>query len=43
MRRINGCKKGEVMRKERKLYNEDLHRFYSSPNIFKAIKHRKIR
>ena len=43
MRRILGPKRKEVTREWRKLHNEDLYDLYSSPNIFRLIKLRRIR
>jgi hypothetical protein len=41
--RIFGPKRGEVTREWRKLLNEELHRFYSFPNIIRQIKTRWMR
>jgi hypothetical protein len=38
LRRIFGPKRDEVTRGWRKLHNEELHNFYSSPNIIRMIK-----
>ena len=43
MRRIFGPKRDEVMVEWRKLHNEELNDLYSSPNIMRVIKSRKIR
>jgi hypothetical protein len=36
-------KRDEVARACRKFHNEELHSFYSSPNIIRVIKSRRIR
>jgi hypothetical protein len=41
--RIFGPKGGEVTGGWRKLHNEELHNFYSSPSIIRIIKSRKMR
>jgi hypothetical protein len=41
--RILGPKRDEVTRERRKLHNEQLHEAYSSPNIVRVIKSRRIR
>jgi hypothetical protein len=38
-----GLEREEVLRNWRKLHNEELHDFYSSPNIVKVIKTRRMR
>jgi hypothetical protein len=38
LRRIFGPKRDEVTEGRRKLHNEELHNFYSSPSIIKMIK-----
>jgi hypothetical protein len=38
LRRIFGPKRDEVMRGWRKLHNEELHNFYSSPGMIRMIK-----
>ena len=38
-----GCKREEVTGEWRRLYNEDLHAQYSSPNIIRVIKSRSMR
>jgi hypothetical protein len=42
-RRIFGAKRDEVTGQWRKIHNEDLHILYSSPNIIRQIKLRKMR
>jgi hypothetical protein len=43
LRRIFGPKRDEVTGEWRKLHNEELHILYSSPNIIRQIKSRRIR
>ena len=43
LRRIFGPKGDEVTRELRKLHNEKLNDLYSSPNIVRVIKSRRIR
>jgi hypothetical protein len=43
LRRIFGSKRDEVTGDWRKLHNEELHNLYSSPNIIRMIKSRRIR
>jgi hypothetical protein len=43
LRRIFGPKRDEVIGGYRKLHNEELHNSYSSPNIMRMMKSRKIR
>jgi hypothetical protein len=43
LRRIFGPKRGEGTGEWRKLYSEELHVLYSSPNIFWVIKSRRMR
>jgi hypothetical protein len=38
LRRMSGPKRDEVTRGWRKLHNEELHNFYSSPSIIRMIK-----
>jgi hypothetical protein len=42
LRRIFGPKMEEIIAGRRKLHNEDLHNLYSSSNIIRMIKSRKI-
>jgi hypothetical protein len=41
--RIFGPKRDEITGPWRKLHNEELHHLYSSPNIFRVIKSRRMR
>jgi hypothetical protein len=41
-RRIFEPRRGEVTGGRRKLHNEELHNLYSSPNIIRTIKTRKM-
>jgi hypothetical protein len=41
--RIFGPKRNEVMGDCRKLHNEELHNLYSSPNIIRMIRSRRMR
>ena len=41
--RIFGPKRDGVRREQRKLHNEDLHDMYSSTNLIRVIKWRKMR
>ena len=41
--RIFGPKRDEVTGEWKKLHNDELHDLYSSPNIVRAIKYRRIR
>jgi hypothetical protein len=43
LRRIFGPKRDEVTGEWRKLHNEELHDFYSSPSIIRIIKSRMMR
>jgi hypothetical protein len=43
LRRIFGPKRDEVRGGWRKLHNEELHSFYSSPSIIRMIKSRRMR
>jgi hypothetical protein len=43
LRRIFGPKRDEVTGEWRKLHNEELHIWYSSPNIIRQIKSRRMR
>jgi hypothetical protein len=43
LRRIFGLKRDEVTGEWRKLQNEELHDLYSSPNIIRIIKARRMR
>jgi hypothetical protein len=43
LRRIFGPKRDEVTGDWRKLHNEVLHRFYSSPSIIRMIRSRRMR
>jgi hypothetical protein len=43
LRRIFGPKRDEVTGEWTKLHNEELHILYSSPNIIKQIKSRRMR
>jgi hypothetical protein len=43
LRRIFGPKRDEVRGEWRKLHNEELHNLYSSPNIIRMIKSRRMR
>jgi hypothetical protein len=43
LRRIFGPTRDEVAGEWRKLHNEELHIFYSSPNIIRQIKSRRMR
>jgi hypothetical protein len=43
LRRIFGPRRDEVTRDWRSLHNEELHNSYSSPNIIRMIKSRRMR
>jgi hypothetical protein len=43
LRRLFGPKRDEVAGEWRKLHNEELHNLYSSPNIIRQIKSRRMR
>jgi hypothetical protein len=43
LRRIIGPRRDEETADWRKLHNEELHKLYSSPNIIRMIKSRRIR
>jgi hypothetical protein len=43
LRRIFGPKRDEVMGEWRKLHNEELHSLYSSPDIIRQVKLRRMR
>jgi hypothetical protein len=43
LRRIFGPKRDEVTGDWREMHNEDLHNLYSSPNIIRMIKSRRMR
>jgi hypothetical protein len=43
LRRTFGLKKDEIKGVRRKLHNEELHNLYSSPNIIRMIKSRRVR
>ena len=43
LRKIFGAKRDEIRGEWRKLYNADLHTLYSSPNIIRNLKSRRLR
>jgi hypothetical protein len=43
LRRIFGPKRGKVTGEWRKLHNEELHNFYSSPDTVRQMKSRRMR
>jgi hypothetical protein len=42
LRRIFGSKRNKVTREWRRLYNEELHALYSSPNIIRVFKSKRL-
>jgi hypothetical protein len=42
LRRIFGSKKDEIIVRWRKLLNEEFHNLYSSPNLIRMVKSRKM-
>ena len=42
LRKIFGAKRDEITREWRKLYNTELHALYSSPNIIRNLKSRRL-
>jgi hypothetical protein len=42
LRRIFRPKRDEIIRERRKLHNKELHNLYSSPNIIRMIKSRRV-
>jgi hypothetical protein len=42
LRRISGPKRDEVSGEWRKLHNEELHNLYSSPDIIRQVKSRRM-
>ena len=42
-RKIFGAKKDEITGEWRKLHNAELHALYSSPNIIRSLKSRRLR
>jgi hypothetical protein len=42
LRRIFGLKRDEIIRGWRKFHTEDLHKFYSLPNVIRMIKSRRM-
>jgi hypothetical protein len=43
LRRLFRCRRDDVTREERRLHNEELYVLYSSPNIIRVIKSRRLR
>ena len=43
LRKLFGAKKDEITREWRKLHNAELHALYSSPNIIRGLKSRRLR
>jgi hypothetical protein len=43
LRRVSRHKREEVARDWRRLQNEELHKLYTSPNVIRVIKTRRIR
>ena len=43
LRKIFGAKKDDITGKWRKLHNAELHALYSSPNIIRSLKSRRLR
>ena len=43
LRKILGAKKDEIIGEWRKLHNAELHALYSSPNIIRSLKSRRLR
>jgi hypothetical protein len=43
LRKIFGPKRGEVAGDQRKVCNEELHNLYTSPNIIRMMKSKRIR
>jgi hypothetical protein len=43
LRRIFGLERDEIIGGWRKLHNQELHNFYSSPNIIRMLKSRRMR
>jgi hypothetical protein len=43
LRRMFGAKRDEITGELRKMHSEELHNLYSSPNIIKQIKSRKMK
>ena len=43
LRKIFGAKRDEIIGEWRKLHNAELHALYSSPNIIRSLKSRRMR